>query len=413
MAALALLVGAACTPVIVSPPAALPPAGDCAPLPGADALTVPVSEPDPLTVSQAGAKATQAAATTTSASNGAVTLVTAEQDANGGLTIQSHATTKAQAASVAKAAAVDGDLVAVDVPHAISTQAVQTTATDPMRNQQWALNDVHFESVWTRHSGLGVTVAVVDTGIQANHPDLVGHVLSGAQFTGNTGVSSGNGQVDGFGHGTHVAGIIAAASSNAIGVSGAAPGASLLPVRVLDNDGSGYDTDVARGIDWATSHGAKIINLSLGGPSASTVLQASITNAVAHGVTVVAAAGNSGPNTPPSYPGAFPNVIAVAAVDRTNAVASFSTRGAYVDVAAPGVDILSTYKGSLYATMSGTSMATPYTTAALALLAQERPTWTPTQLQARLEATATHLGAAGKNPATGMGLINPRGAVGC
>jgi subtilisin family serine protease len=143
------------------------------------------------------------------------------------------------------------------------------------------------------------------------------------------------------------------------------------------------------------------------------VLQAAVTNAVARGVTVVAAGGNSGQGGGAwSYPGAYPNVVAVAAIDITDTVAAFSTKGSYIDVAAPGVSILSTYKGT-YKSLSGTSMAAPHVSAGAALIVQRFPGWSPSAVQDCLESTASHLGAPGKNTATGAGRIDPITAATC
>jgi subtilisin family serine protease len=143
---------------------------------------------------------------------------------------------------------------------------------DPLRSQQWALNQVPFEATWSFARGQGVIVAVVDTGVRADHQDLAGQVLPGTDFV-NPG---GDGRTDPNGHGTHVAGIIAAAVANGVGIEGGAPGVKILPVRVLDANGQGYSSDVARGIVWAADHGARVINLSLGGNAASDGTRAAI-----------------------------------------------------------------------------------------------------------------------------------------
>jgi subtilisin family serine protease len=167
---------------------------------------------------------------------------------------------------------------------------------------------------------------------------------------------------------------------------------------------------VARGINWATTHGADVISMSLGG-GYSSVVSTAVNNAVANGVLVFAAAGNGGAGASPSYPGAEPNAIAVASITSSIVRSSFSTTGTYVDVAAPGSSITSTYPTSTYASLSGTSMATPYAAAEGALLAAERPTWTVAQLRTRLLTTANDLGARGKDVEYGCGLIDPVEAV--
>ena len=208
--------------------------------------------------------------------------------------------TSEEAAATATDAAQGNDLLKVvaDTPvHAAdvsSSVATAGTSTDPSRPSQWALDQAGFESAWSRTDGSCLVVGVVDTGVQSDHPDLAGQVLGGERFTtnSNTGVTM-DPAFDDAGHGTHVAGIIAAVANNGTGITGAAPGVKILPVKVLDSSGSGFDSDVARGINWAVLHGAKVINLSLGGctPGAS---DTAVANAVANGVMVFAAAGNNG-----------------------------------------------------------------------------------------------------------------------
>ena len=298
--------------------------------------------------------------------------------------------------------AATGQVVSVDsTVHSLDT-------ADPFRPQQWALDDVAFGSVWSTTRGAGVTVAVVDSGVLGNHEDLTGSVLSGTDFVG-----SGNGWNDQLGHGTHVAGVIAAHASNGLGITGAAPGVKILPVRVLDGGGSGQSSNVAAGIIYAADHGARVINLSLGGTNADAGTHAAIQYAISKGSVVLAAAGNSGEQgSPKIYPGAFPEVIAVGAVDSHNQRASFSNIGDYVDVVAPGVDTISTYKGSTsaYAFGSGTSMATPYAAAEAALIVASG-TRDVAGVRHMIEATARDLGPAGRDSSYGYGLISPRGVV--
>jgi type VII secretion-associated serine protease mycosin len=308
------------------------------------------------------------------------------------------------------------------------------TATDPKRPSQWALNSVDFEDAWDQTTGSGVCVAVLDTGIATSHPEFAGRI-------GGTLDLSGDGVEDGYGHGTHVAGIIAADANNGIGVAGAAPGATLLVVKVLANDGWGQSSWVAQGITWAVDHGARVINMSLGSacpqsaPSGcdSTAMQTAVAYAQAHDVVVVAAAGNEGDpldhypdRTNPEYgywswPAALSWPIAVAAVDSSSNRPAFSTQASYVDVAAPGASILSTApvapttvwtSGTTgYGTMSGTSMATPYVSGLVALLRSAHPTETATQIRSRVTSTADDLGATGWDDAFGAGLIDPVAAL--
>jgi subtilisin family serine protease len=296
-------------------------------------------------------------------------------------------------------------------------QPVHLLATnDPLRSQQWALNAVDFESTWSASTGAGVIVAVVDTGVRATHEDLVGSVIPGTDLAADAVAAHDtamNGEVDPEGHGTHVAGIIAAHPNNGVGIAGAAPGAKIMPIRVLDSTGSGSSSDVAQGIIWAVDHGARLINLSLGG-GPSPGMQTAIQYALAHQVVTFAAAGNSyQTGNQPTYPAAYPEAVAVGAINSSLQHASFSNTGSYVDLAAPGDLIWSTYGGgdTQYALMSGTSMATPYATATAALALGENPKLTAAQLIHAVEASAIDLGAPGRDPVFGYGLINPRGAL--
>jgi type VII secretion-associated serine protease mycosin len=278
---------------------------------------------------------------------------------------------------------------------------------DPYRVSQWALDETSFEAAWPLTNGAGAVVAVVDTGVQANHEDLVGTVLPGWDaVTNRPGATT-----DPNGHGTHVAGVIAAAAGNGKGIAGAAPGLRILPVRVLGANGSGSGADVLEGIIWAADHGADVINLSLGGGGEDSTYAAAIGYAVDKGAVVVAAAGNEAlEGNTPSYPGADPGAIAVAATTRSGTRASFSNYGSYVDLAGPGSAIYSTIPSG-YASWSGTSMATPYVSAAAGLLAARHPDFSPTQIREFLERSARDLGAPGRDDAYGAGLVDPAQAI--
>ncbi len=292
------------------------------------------------------------------------------------------------------------------VAHALEAPA----GTDPYRSQQWDFTKVRVADAWQRSTGAGVTVAVIDTGVDASHPDLAGQVLPGADFVTDTqGVST-----DPNGHGTHVAGTIAALTGNGVGVSAVAPAAKILPVRVLGADGSGWTSDIASGIVYAADHGANVINMSLGGSGKDSAMSNAIAYARSKGVTVVAAAGNSrASGSPVSYPGADEGVIAVAATDSADKVASYSNQGSYVDVAAPGSSILSTVpvaSGS-YAIYNGTSMASPHVAAVAALVKAYNPALTPDGVEKALESSAVDLGTAGKDNDYGYGRIDAVAAL--
>jgi subtilisin family serine protease len=289
------------------------------------------------------------------------------------------------------------------------------STNDALRPQQWAFNAVGFESAWGLSTGSGIKVAVVDTGVLGTHEDLAGSVVAGTDLASDAAKydPARNGEVDPAGHGTHVAGIIAAHANNGVGIAGAAPGAKIMPVRVLDASGSGSSSDVAEGIIWAADHGARVINLSLGG-GPSPGMQIAMQYARSKQVVTFAAAGNSYQDgNQPTYPAAYPEAVAVGAIDSGMHHASFSNTGSYLDVVAPGDLIWSTYgQGrSQYALMSGTSMATPYATATAALVLGEKPSLSANDLVHAIESSATDLGAPGHDNTFGSGLINPRGAL--
>lgn len=292
-------------------------------------------------------------------------------------------------------------------PDFLVTASGKPVPVIPAQTIEWGVKRVNAPQAWTSgHTGAGVKIAVLDTGI-ARHSDLT--IAGGVAFTGRS-------YVDDNGHGTHVAGIIAA-RDNTIGVVGVAPEALLYAVKVLDRKGSGYVSDVVAGIDWAISEKMDIINMSLGSSSKSDALETAVNKAYDNGILLVAAAGNSGTiNTSiqnVEYPAKFSSVIAVAATDTVDLRASFSSTGPEVEVSAPGVNIKSTYLNNSYVTMSGTSMATPMVSGDLALLIQANPTLTNTQLRALLDNLSADqrvidLGTIGKDNLYGYGLIQAR-----
>jgi subtilisin family serine protease len=288
---------------------------------------------------------------------------------------------------------------------------------DPRRWEQWALDRTSYEATWPNSSGFGITVAVVDSGVSAGHQDLVGKVLNGVDYAADESTydPAGLGRVDPSGHGTHVAGIIAANYNNNVGVTGAAPNVKILPVRVLSAGGGGSTAAVAAGIIWAADHGARVINLSVGGPGADEGMHDAVKYAVSKKVVVVGAGGNNRLTTNyPVYPGAFPEAIAVASVDSNLKHSAFSVTGGQIDIAAPGESVLSTYGASIpndYAYMSGTSMASPYVAAAAALVLSENSALSPSRVASILKTTAIDLGAPGRDDDFGAGLVNPKSAV--
>ncbi len=263
----------------------------------------------------------------------------------------------------------------------------------------WGISKIKANQVWpSGNTADPVKVGVIDTGISLSHPDLANNI-KGSYNAINTRKSAN----DDNGHGSHVAGIIAALN-NTTGVVGAAPKADLYAIKVLNAAGSGYISDVIEGIDWAISRNIKVINMSLGCDCDTQSLHDAVIRAKNAGVVVVAAAGNSGGAV--IYPAAYPEAIAVSATDSNDNLASFSSRGPEVDLSAPGVSIYSTYKGLGYATLSGTSMASPHVAGAAALVLGSHSGYIPDQVLGALESTATDLGSAGFDNLFGFGLIN-------
>ena len=284
-----------------------------------------------------------------------------------------------------------------------STTSLAATGRDPLLDQQWGLTAIGAPSVWTISRGVGVTVAVIDSG-SGPHPDLDANLDAGRTMFGFID-SAGEIDVDVAGHGSHVAGIIAAVADNAIGGSGVAPQSRILPIRVLDSLGSGDSKDVSKAVRFAVDSGVRVINLSLGGSTESTSLTAAIQYAVDRNVLVVAAAGNGAADSTPKWPGASDLTIAVTAVDRYNSVTSFDQRGDYIDIAAPGSSILSTASYD-YKIQSGTSMAAAFVSGAAALLFAAQPSITAAQVRDVLQRTATDIGAPGRDTTFGHGLVN-------
>jgi thermitase len=256
----------------------------------------------------------------------------------------------------------------------------------------------------------GVPVGIVDTGIDQGHEDLAGRVAGCASASGGQ-VQEG-GCADDDGHGTHVAGTIGAATNNGAGIAGISPASPLLVCKALGADGSGTTADVAACIAWAHGAGARVISMSLGGPRSKTLDEA-VTAAWVRGgragSLLVAAAGNDG-NGSLEYPAALADVVSVAAVDGAGAPAGFSNANADVELAAPGVDVLSDLAGGGYVRMSGTSMATPHVAGVAALEMAAHP-GTANAARKRLDETAHDLLAPGRDPSTGFGLVDAAAAV--
>jgi len=273
----------------------------------------------------------------------------------------------------------------------------------------WGLEMFSIPSFWRDTKGEGVKVAVLDTGIALQHSDVKKAVCDSKDFTGSSA-----GAYDLQGHGTHVAGIIAAREDNN-GVVGVAPLAELYIGKVLGDNGSGTAQSVADGIQWAVEQGVDIISMSLGSPYLSEIIHNAIIEAEKKGVFIICAAGNEGPRLDTvGYPARFKETVSVGSIDRSRKISHFSARGDQVDIVAPGDKILSTYPPQSYATLSGTSMATPFVTGVVALMVAKHkkfggdtPVKSQTDLIQHLRKTAIDAGPVGFDPNYGFGIINP------
>ena len=271
------------------------------------------------------------------------------------------------------------------------------SAVQPPEALPWGIDIIDADLAWTTSTASGVKVAIIDTGIDLSHPDLAANIKGGINL-----VNVKKNASDDNGHGTHVAGIVAALD-NTIGVVGAGNAASLYAVKVLDRSGMGWTSDIIAGLGWCVDNGIQVANMSLGSNYYNETLHSAVKAANAAGLIMVAAAGNDGAAV--DYPAALPEVIAVSATDSNNNVTSWSSRGPEVLVAAPGSNIYSTYKGGAYASMSGTSMAAPHVAGAIALKLQVAPGLTPAQMVILLAQTATPLSGATADE-QGAGLVN-------
>jgi subtilisin family serine protease len=302
--------------------------------------------------------------------------------------------------------------------------------TDPYASLgQWGIRKALVDRGWDLVRGSpSITVAILDTGIDPDHPDLAGATVPGAAFITqpSSGCEAGVTRDDNS-HGTHVAGIVAANGNNGSGVAGVAFGSKVMGMKVLDCTGVGSLSDVANGLVWAVDQGAKVVNLSLGSPFDSSTLRSAVSYASLRGVLVVSAAGNCGTTgdrctnvNQTEYPAAYPEVISVGATDTDDSVAFFSSRNATVDVSAPGRRIVSTtptYATHLsrrstnpatltYGVFSGTSQASPFVAGLAALILSQEPSLSPAALFERLRSTSDDLGAAGRDDGYGSGRVN-------
>ncbi|MEU4163752.1 S8 family peptidase [Actinoplanes sp. NPDC026670] len=345
-------------------------------------------------------------ATVTEAQPARIVSTTIDEDGRPVVTVK-EATDKASAIKLVEAAQNADGAVGVEMDAKVYALGAPS-GTDTYRAKQWDIPKIHTTEAWQKSTGAGVVVAVIDSGVDGTHPDLAANMVSGFDAT----TDQAGATTDRHGHGTHVAGTIAAVTGNATGVSGVAPDVKIMPVKVLGDDGSGNMSDTAEGITWAVDHGAQVINMSLGGTQQVAAVSNAIKYARSKGVTVVAAVGNSREQgSPTSYPAADAGVIGVAATDSNDRVGVYSNAGNYVDVAAPGTDILSLAPNGQYKTMSGTSMASPHVAALAALLKSYQSSLTPDQIEATLEKSAVDLGPAGFDNDFGNGRVDALAAL--
>ena len=313
--------------------------------------------------------------------------------------------------------------------------AIAQAAGDPGYSQQWHLPRAKFPDAWGTTRGQGVIVAVIDSGVDPNHPDLKANLLpliDEVVAMGRHDVLDGTSydDRDSHGHGTHVSGLVAAVRGNQIGVVGGAPEARILPVKVTPVSGDTDDATIAKGITDAVDKGARVLNLSIGGPEPSPILLEALNYGIERGAVAVIASGNDGGKV--NYPAAYAGVIAVGAVVESGAVARYSSRGDGLVVVAPGggqpgrnegsplYSSMPTYptfgsraarEGAGYGTLAGTSMAAPLVSAAAALILSASPGLAPAQVRTRLAATAKDGGAPGWDAVYGHGELDAAAAV--
>jgi thermitase len=317
--------------------------------------------------------------------------------ANGAQVVQVAGDPAEAAATLARSAAVEYAEPNVEL-HALGTP------DDPLFNQLYGLTKMQAPGGWDLVGYPNIpqtTVGIVDTGIDANHEDLSGKVVACASVALLTNRVREGSCADDNDHGTHVAGTIAAKANNGVGVAGVSFNSNLAICKALNALGSGTTAGVANCITYLAGKGAKVISMSLGGGASST-LQTAVRNATNAGSLIVAAAGNDGDATL-NYPAAYAEVVSVAATDANDQRASFSNANADVEIAAAGVDVLSTKRGGGYVKFSGTSMATPHVAGVAALIRAQNPGFTVAQARAKLDAAVDDLGPAGRDPQYGFG----------
>lgn len=315
-------------------------------------------------------------------------------------------------------------LAAVTVPVGAGTAAAESTQCEypskPYQGRPWSLQRVLLDELWKQSTGKGVKVAVIDTGVDARHPQLRTAVdaknglnLLPAKNKKGEKVERGaaNGTTDEVGHGTKVAGIIAARPAPGTGFVGLAPGATIIPIKQNDAEGNGDAASLTEAVDEAVDRGAGVINISQDTADAvapAEALERAVRRALDAGVVVVASAGNDGlgGNVKKTYPASYEGVLAVASSDRNNERAAFSQSGDFVGVAAPGVDMVTTVPLGGHCADNGTSFSAPYVAAVAALVKAKHPDWTPRQIVAQIQQTAER-STPGHDRLVGWGVVDP------
>jgi thermitase len=296
------------------------------------------------------------------------------------------------------------------VPRPLLFSPIAVGANDPLFRFQWGLQRIQAPLVWLFAKENPVTIAVIDSGVDLSHPDLEPRIVGGFNF-----VQPGTPPQDDFWHGTHVSGIAAAVQNNHIGIAGTAVNVSIMPLKILDEFGEGTLEDLESAIRYASLHKARVANMSLGTLTDDNrcppILQEQINFAHAHGVFLAAAAGNQG-GTDPFFPAACKNVVAVTSTDLQDRLSYFDNTGNWIDIAAPGEDIISTVPGGEYDYASGTSMATPFVAGVAALAWSMNPNRGPDDIERILESSADRFGWMGHINTYGWGRIDAANLLG-
>jgi len=278
------------------------------------------------------------------------------------------------------------------------------TANDPYYASEWHLSTIGAPTAWDTSTGAGITVAILDSGVDSSHPDLQGQLVAGWNFYDNN-----SNTADVTGHGTAVAGTVAAATNNGLGVSSIAPGAKIMPIRICDTSGIAYFSTVATALTWAADHGARVANISFSGMTGSSTVQSAAQYLKNKGGETVVSAGNTGANE--GYANSTSLITVSATQNSTDAFSTWSSYGNNVDISAPGYYIYSTVKGGSYGGWWGTSFSSPVVAGTVALMMAANPAIAPGTLENLLFSTAQDLGTPGWDMYYGWGRVNTAAAV--